>query len=182
MLLVFLIFQRYLDAGPRRRPGGQRQGDTAAATIELTVTKRFGDVVAVDDVTLEAATRSSSSSWSSGCGKTTLLRMIAGLETVSSGRDRHRRTWSSMTSRPPTATSRWSSITMPSTPTCGVADNLSLGCSQKAPSAVIKTASGRRRRCSRSCHLVSVSPGAVRRPAAAGGGRARHRAPARARS
>ncbi len=53
------------------------------------VVKRFGSVTAVDDLTLEIA----SSEFvvlvgPSGCGKTTALRMLAGLEAVTSGRIR----------------------------------------------------------------------------------------------
>ena len=51
------------------------------------VTKRFGPVVAVDDVTVEAMPgKLMTLLGPSGCGKTTTLRMIAGLETPTSGR------------------------------------------------------------------------------------------------
>ena len=51
------------------------------------VTKQFGDVLAVDDVSLEAAPGELITLLGpSGCGKTTTLRMIAGFETPSSGR------------------------------------------------------------------------------------------------
>jgi len=50
------------------------------------VTKRFGDSVAVDDLTLEVADREFMVLLGpSGCGKTTALRMIAGLESITSG-------------------------------------------------------------------------------------------------
>ncbi|MGQ0825852.1 MAG: ABC transporter ATP-binding protein [Actinomycetota bacterium] len=50
------------------------------------VTKRFGDVVAVDDLTLEIADREFLVLLGpSGCGKSTALRMIAGLEEPSAG-------------------------------------------------------------------------------------------------
>ena len=50
------------------------------------VTKRFGDSVAVDDLTLEVPDREFMVLLGpSGCGKTTALRMIAGLESVTSG-------------------------------------------------------------------------------------------------
>jgi len=50
------------------------------------VTKRFGDAVAVDDLTLDIADREFMVLLGpSGCGKTTALRMIAGLESVTSG-------------------------------------------------------------------------------------------------
>jgi multiple sugar transport system ATP-binding protein len=50
------------------------------------VTKRFGDVTAVDDLTLEAADQEFLVLVGpSGCGKTTALRMLAGLEDPTSG-------------------------------------------------------------------------------------------------
>ena len=53
----------------------------------------------------------------SGCGKSTVLRMIAGLEEISSG-DRSASTEGSSTMSPRrTAISRWCSRTTPSTPT-----------------------------------------------------------------
>jgi spermidine/putrescine transport system ATP-binding protein len=51
------------------------------------VTKRFGDLVAVDDVTIEVAQGEFFSLLGpSGCGKTTSLRMIAGFEEPDEGR------------------------------------------------------------------------------------------------
>jgi ABC-type sugar transport system ATPase subunit len=50
------------------------------------VTKRFGDVTAVDTLTLDIADQEFMVLLGpSGCGKTTALRMIAGLETVTEG-------------------------------------------------------------------------------------------------
>ncbi len=58
-----------------------------AAGIELiNVTKRFGDVKVVEGINLTAATGEFIVLvGASGCGKSTILRMIAGLETVSGG-------------------------------------------------------------------------------------------------
>jgi iron(III) transport system ATP-binding protein len=51
------------------------------------VSKRYGDVVAVDDVSFTVAPGELVTLLGpSGCGKTTTLRMVAGLEPVSSGR------------------------------------------------------------------------------------------------
>ncbi|WP_018989363.1 ABC transporter ATP-binding protein [Aromatoleum toluclasticum] len=51
------------------------------------VTKRFDDTLAVDEVSLEIGEREIFALLgSSGCGKTTLLRMLAGLETPDAGR------------------------------------------------------------------------------------------------
>lgn len=57
------------------------------STIKLhSLTKHFGDLVAVNQVDLEVdAGEVLCLLGPSGCGKTTTLRMIAGLETVTSG-------------------------------------------------------------------------------------------------
>ena len=62
--------------------------DRRAARIELArVTKQFGPVTAVRDVSFTIAAGSLVTLLGpSGCGKTTTLRLIAGLETVTSGR------------------------------------------------------------------------------------------------
>ncbi len=54
--------------------------------------KRFADTLAVDHVNVEINDGEFMVFVGpSGCGKTTTLRMIGGLETVSAGRDSHRR-------------------------------------------------------------------------------------------
>jgi spermidine/putrescine transport system ATP-binding protein len=59
---------------------------TEPAIELINVTKRFGDVVAVDDVSLRIEDGEFFSLLGpSGCGKTTTLRMIAGLELVTEG-------------------------------------------------------------------------------------------------
>ncbi len=62
-------------------------GDTANPAVSLrSVSKRFGEVLAVDDVSLELADRELLAIIGpSGCGKSTLLAMIANLITPDSG-------------------------------------------------------------------------------------------------
>ena len=71
------------------RPGraaGPAGGSTLAQVSFDGVTKRFGDTTAVDDLTLEVADGELLVLLgSSGCGKTTALRMVAGLEEVTEG-------------------------------------------------------------------------------------------------
>ena len=64
------------------------QDPKAAPYVRIDhVTKQFGDVYAVDDVSLEIFQGEFFSLLgSSGCGKSTLLRMLAGLERPTSGR------------------------------------------------------------------------------------------------
>ena len=57
------------------------------AITVTNITKRFGDFVALDDVSLEVAGGSLTALLGpSGSGKSTLLRVIAGLETPDTGR------------------------------------------------------------------------------------------------
>jgi len=60
---------------------------SAGGVVFERVTKRYGDVTAVDDVSFRVAPGELATLLGpSGCGKTTTLRMVAGLEPVSSGR------------------------------------------------------------------------------------------------
>ena len=71
------------------QPSAQtREPSAGPALLEVDgVTKRFGDVTAVREVSLSVTEGEFLTLLGpSGCGKTTLLRMIAGLEQVSSGR------------------------------------------------------------------------------------------------
>ena len=65
---------------------GPPEGSTLAQVSFDGVTKRFGDTTAVDDLTLHVADGELLVLLgSSGCGKTTALRMVAGLEELTSG-------------------------------------------------------------------------------------------------
>ena len=82
--------------GEARAARGGRAGDgtlrdrmdkAAGGVVFENVTKRYGDVTAVDDVSFDvAAGQLVTLLGPSGCGKTTTLRMVAGLEPVTSGR------------------------------------------------------------------------------------------------
>ena len=94
-------------SGPSRRPSAadvspddaQQEEDTvtdAHAQVEdlhlRNLTKRFGDHAAVDDLTLTIPAGSFFALLgASGCGKTTTLRMVAGLEDPTAGTISHRR-------------------------------------------------------------------------------------------
>ena len=72
--------------GRYARVGGHEPGDCMSRVALEGVTKRYGDVVAVDDLTLEVADQEFLVLLGpSGCGKSTALRMIAGLEDISDG-------------------------------------------------------------------------------------------------
>src|SRR3954449_7069180 len=61
------------------------EGDSSSVELR-SVSKRFGDLVAVDDLSLElAAGEFFTLLGPSGCGKTTTLRMVAGFEQPSGG-------------------------------------------------------------------------------------------------
>jgi iron(III) transport system ATP-binding protein len=66
----------------------ERQAMKASGGVVFDhVTKRYGDVAAVDDVSFEVRPGQLVTLLGpSGCGKTTTLRMVAGLEAVTSGR------------------------------------------------------------------------------------------------
>jgi spermidine/putrescine transport system ATP-binding protein len=68
----------------------EEPGSGAGSTLTIEgVTKRFGDFVAVDDLTLTVPQGSFFALLgASGCGKTTTLRMVAGLERPTAGRIR----------------------------------------------------------------------------------------------
>ncbi|MFF5230356.1 ABC transporter ATP-binding protein [Dactylosporangium sp. NPDC000521] len=66
---------------------GQRHGDSGADLSLVGVTKSFGAFTAVDDLSLTVPQGSFFALLgASGCGKTTTLRMIAGLEEPTAGR------------------------------------------------------------------------------------------------
>ncbi len=67
---------------------GQSRSLTGEPLVRFDgVTKRFGDVVAVDDVTLDVGEGECFALLGgSGCGKTTLLRLLAGFEQPTAGR------------------------------------------------------------------------------------------------
>ncbi|HLI58214.1 MAG TPA: ABC transporter ATP-binding protein [Solirubrobacteraceae bacterium] len=74
-------------AGETAAGGSLRAGDEAVDVRLERVTKRFGDVVAVDDISLAIrAGEFLSLLGPSGCGKTTTLRMIGGFEEPNLGR------------------------------------------------------------------------------------------------
>jgi len=69
-----------------KRPQEAGHEDRKAAVALTNITKRFGDFVAVDDLTLDIREGEFFSLLGpSGCGKTTTLRMIAGFEEPTEG-------------------------------------------------------------------------------------------------
>lgn len=73
--------------GPVRRAFAPWEDGNATPFIEFrNVTKRFGDFTAVDDLSLKIYEREFFALLGgSGCGKTTMMRMLAGFETPNSG-------------------------------------------------------------------------------------------------
>ncbi len=62
------------------------------SSASTSVTKKFGDFIAVDNVSLDIYKGELFALLGgSGCGKTTLLRMLAGFETPTDGPRLHRR-------------------------------------------------------------------------------------------
>ncbi len=69
----------------RSEPAGEQRSEPSDVRLER-VTKRFDDVVAVDDLSIEIPQGSFFALLGpSGCGKTTTLRMIGGFEEPDSG-------------------------------------------------------------------------------------------------
>jgi spermidine/putrescine transport system ATP-binding protein len=78
-----------MEGTPTATPAGERVDARASAEADIhleRVTKRFGDAVAVDDLTLSIERGAFYALLGpSGCGKTTTLRMIGGFEDPTSG-------------------------------------------------------------------------------------------------
>ena len=76
-----------LASGPQTEPRTKPREDSQPEIRLASLTKRFGDVVAVDDVSLTIESGEFFSLLGpSGCGKTTTLRMIGGFDLPTSGR------------------------------------------------------------------------------------------------
>ena len=85
-----------MTANPMSAATPSASPDPAAYMRIAQVTKKFGDFAAVDDVSLDIQRGEIFCLLGgSGCGKTTLLRMLAGFETPTRGQHLHRRrrTW-----------------------------------------------------------------------------------------
>ena len=123
------------------------------------VNKVYGDFQAVKDLNLEIGDGEFMVLVGpSGCGKTTSLRMIAGLEEISSGDAPHRRPGRQRRRRPRTATSRWCSRATRSTRTCPCATtSRSASSCARSPRPRSSAGSTRRPRCSssRTCSTAS---------------------------
>ena len=120
MLAVFLLAQRWFirSIAVHRHQMRRLAGCMPSVSFEA-VTKRFADgAIAVDELSLEIADGEFMILvGSSGCGKTTALRMIAGLEDADAGDDPDRRPRRQRGLARRIATSRWCSRTTRSTRT-----------------------------------------------------------------
>ena len=99
-----------------------------ARSVSRSCVKAFGDVVAVDGIDLDMPPGEFFTMLGpSGCGKTTTLRMIAGFERPTSGRDPARRRRRRRTCRRTSATSTRCSRATRSSRTSTCADNVAFG-------------------------------------------------------
>ena len=127
------------------------------------ITKRFGDFVALDDVDLTVPSGALTALLGpSGGGKSTLLRIIAGLEEPGHRHRRDRRGGRDRGCRPSSATSASCSSTTPRSSTCRVYRNVAFGLEiRKRPKDEI------RRRVHELLELVHLEQFADRLPVAA---------------
>jgi len=162
-----------VDTKPRLDPW---EDPSAAPYVRIEgVTKRFGQFVAVDDVSLDIYRKEFFALLgASGCGKTTLLRMLAGFEQPSAGR-----IWidgQDMTGIPPYQRPvNMMFQTYALFPHMTVEGNVAYGLKQdRVPKAEIKT------RVAQALELVQLAPWAKRKPHQLSGGQRQRVALARA--